>query len=255
MHECGIAHRDIKPENMLLDEDGNLKLTDFGMATLYRKGSVRRRLRTRCGTALYMAPQVLAESYEGDEADLWSCAVVLFVMLLGCHPWEEASPRCPHYKRFASPKATHNYPPWDRLPSAACHSLLERMLQSDPAARPTLSKVLSHPWVAQPNPLSGADMLCSDPAALFRFIAGDNLPSPLLALTQPELLPMPFSVLSHLQAPRNTRRPPLAFSQPIPSPGDAAGPQNTPEVRYARPPARHNRPRRTRPRRARLLCG
>jgi serine/threonine-protein kinase Chk1 len=58
MHTKGIVHRDLKPENILLDSEGNLKITDFGLATLFKKNGVRRRLQTSCGTPPYIAPEV-----------------------------------------------------------------------------------------------------------------------------------------------------------------------------------------------------
>lgn len=84
LHTIGVCHRDLKPENLLLDEIGNLKLADFGLSTLFRRGSSRRKLSTRCGTPAYMSPEISnAEDYEGDEADIWSCCVILIVLLTG----------------------------------------------------------------------------------------------------------------------------------------------------------------------------
>ena len=84
MHTIGVCHRDLKPENLLLDEIGNLKLADFGLSTLFRRGSSQRKLSTRCGTPAYMSPEISnAEDYEGDQADIWSSCVILIVLLTG----------------------------------------------------------------------------------------------------------------------------------------------------------------------------
>lgn len=104
-------------DRLMIPKLGNLKLSDFGLATLFMRNGLRRTLSTRCGTAMYMAPEVIRGVYQGDAADLWSCAVVLFVMLLGCHPWEEASECCEHYKTFCISRR-HTYAPWDRLGAA-----------------------------------------------------------------------------------------------------------------------------------------
>ena len=99
-----------------------------------------------------MAPDVLRGLYEGDEADLWSAAVVLFVMLRGCHPWEEASTRCMHYKKFSLLRE-HNSAPWIGL-DEDCRDLLGRMLINDPQGRlKTWKDLWRHPWIAQENPL------------------------------------------------------------------------------------------------------
>lgn len=173
LHSIGITHRDIKPENLLLDGEGNLKLTDFGLATLFLKGSIRRKLQTKCGTALYMAPEIIdGNSYEGDDVDVWSCAVVLFVMLVGCHPWEEPTLNCSHFKRFQlSP--CHDYSPWNRI-APECRDLLERILYKNPNDRMKLQNILKHPWVAQKNQLFDEHWRCSNVAELSRLIHSTN---------------------------------------------------------------------------------
>ena len=165
LHKRGIAHRDVKPENLLLDSAGNLKLADFGLATLFKKGQVRRKLQTRCGTPLYMAPEVLQSNYEGDEADLWSAVIVLFVMLNGCHPWEEASAKCVHWKRFTVLRGELDYAPWNTM-NSSCQSLFQATLKVDPRERLSLEQILAHPWVSRMNSYFDCDFLCQDPRAM-----------------------------------------------------------------------------------------
>ncbi|CAG4967059.1 unnamed protein product [Colias eurytheme] len=86
LHARGVAHRDIKPENLLLDHRDTLKISDFGMATLFRHGARERLLSRVCGTEPYAAPEVLAaprRPYRAPPADLWAAALVLLAMLVG----------------------------------------------------------------------------------------------------------------------------------------------------------------------------
>ena len=83
LHSRGVAHRDLKPENLLLDENDNLKVSDFGLATVYRLQGKERSLDTRCGTLPYVAPEVLERPYQAEPADIWSCGIILVALLTG----------------------------------------------------------------------------------------------------------------------------------------------------------------------------
>lgn len=88
LHSRGVAHRDLKPENLLLDNNDNLKISDFGLATIYRIQSKERLLEKKCGTLPYVAPEVLVRPYYAEPADVWSCGIILVALLAGgkCSP-------------------------------------------------------------------------------------------------------------------------------------------------------------------------
>jgi serine/threonine protein kinase len=147
-HSLGVCHRDLKPENLLLDEQGNLKISDFGLSALYvgdadGDGASRTELlHTTCGTPNYVAPEVLADrGYEGKKADVWSIGVILYVLLAGFLPFDESTIVALFAKIQA---ADFTYPSWF---SAEVRSLLDSILVADPKQRVTLTEVSTHPWV------------------------------------------------------------------------------------------------------------
>ena len=88
-HRHKIVHRDLKPENLLLDQDLNVKIADFGLSNLLEDGKF---LKTSCGSPNYAAPEVIAgRVYAGPEVDIWSCGVILYVLLCGRLPFDDES--------------------------------------------------------------------------------------------------------------------------------------------------------------------
>ena len=89
IHRCGICHRDLKPENICLDQDFNLKIIDWGYATLYRPGGLTRSFR---GSGCYMAPEICAgQNYDPHKIDMFSLGTILFVLRMRRYPLDYAS--------------------------------------------------------------------------------------------------------------------------------------------------------------------
>jgi serine/threonine protein kinase len=117
----------LQPENLLLDSYGNLKVSDFGLSALSQQIKDDGLLHTTCGTPNYVAPEVLEDQgYDGAMADLWSCGVILFVLLAGYLPFEDSN-LMTLYKKISNAEFT--FPPWTSFPAKR---LLTRILDPNP---------------------------------------------------------------------------------------------------------------------------
>nr|XP_043627248.1 CBL-interacting protein kinase 32-like [Erigeron canadensis]XP_043627249.1 CBL-interacting protein kinase 32-like [Erigeron canadensis] len=140
-HSRGVYHRDLKPENLLLDSSGNLKVSDFGLSALSRQVRADGLLHTTCGTPNYVAPEVLNDhGYDGATADLWSCGVILFVLLAGYLPFDDSN-LMNLYKKISAAEFT--CPPWV---SFTAMKLITRILDPNPMTRITISELLNDEW-------------------------------------------------------------------------------------------------------------
>ena len=139
-----VVHRDIKPENLLLDNQNNIKIVDFGLSNSYPKNEL---LTTACGSPCYAAPEMInGEKYYGLKADIWSSGIVLYAMLCGYLPFEEADNEKLYKKITAGKFKTPNYL------SEPAKDILHRILNVDPKSRITIPQMKKHPWFNLVNP-------------------------------------------------------------------------------------------------------
>ncbi|KAF2271997.1 Pkinase-domain-containing protein [Westerdykella ornata] len=155
-HRLHIHHRDLKPENILLDRRTmQIKLVDFGMAALQPQGKM---LTTPCGSPHYAAPEVImTTSYDGAKADIWSCGVILFVMLTGDSPFHGAGEEGDLRSLFTA-IARADYVMPDTLSSEA-QDLIRRILVPDPKRRLSIEAIWRHPFMHKydSNPALGGE--------------------------------------------------------------------------------------------------
>ncbi|KAK8271064.1 hypothetical protein V6Z12_D11G239100 [Gossypium hirsutum] len=145
-HAMKICHRDLKLENTLLDGSSTprLKICDFG----YSKSSVlHSQPKSTVGTPAYIAPEVLSKKeYDGKIADVWSCGVTLYVMLVGAYPFEDPQDPRNFRKTIQRILSVHySIPDYVRL-SKDCRHLLSRIFVADPEKRITIPEIKQHPW-------------------------------------------------------------------------------------------------------------
>ncbi|XP_033169079.1 phosphorylase b kinase gamma catalytic chain, skeletal muscle/heart isoform isoform X1 [Drosophila mauritiana] len=150
IHAKSIVHRDLKPENILLDENHNVKITDFGFAKQLQEGE---KLTNLCGTPGYLAPETLkCNMFEGSpgysqEVDIWACGVIMFTLLVGCPPFWHRK-QMVMLRNIMEGKYSFTSPEWADI-SEDPKDLIRKCLVVDPAQRITVKEVLRHPFFNQ----------------------------------------------------------------------------------------------------------
>jgi serine/threonine protein kinase len=140
LHDRCVVHRDIKLENLLLDENGIVKIIDFGFATIVPRG---KKIRVFCGTPSYMAPEIVTKKeHAGPNTDVWAIGVVLYATLCGTFPFKAQNDR-ELYTRIA--KGVFTFP--DNQVGKEVQALVYRMLTTDWQRRPLIADVLQDDWV------------------------------------------------------------------------------------------------------------
>ncbi|XP_012375402.1 SNF-related serine/threonine-protein kinase isoform X2 [Dasypus novemcinctus] len=144
-HKLHVVHRDLKPENVVFfEKQGLVKLTDFGFSNKFQPG---KKLTTSCGSLAYSAPEILlGDEYDAPAVDIWSLGVILFMLVCGQPPFQEANDSetltmimdC----KYTVPAHV----------SKECKDLITRMLQRDPKKRASLEEIESHPWLQGVDP-------------------------------------------------------------------------------------------------------
>ncbi|KAN0039976.1 hypothetical protein ACTA71_011858 [Dictyostelium dimigraforme] len=142
-HSNMVCHRDLKLENLLVDEDGNLKISDFGYSNIIKPGNL---LSTFCGSPVYAPPEILLEKrYNGNEVDIWSMGVILYAMVTGQLPWTLTDGvQVEGMDRLL--RGEFKYPSHVIL-SDDVKDLINRMIVAEPVERATLDEIKTHVWV------------------------------------------------------------------------------------------------------------
>lgn len=141
LHENKIIHRDLKLGNIFLNDEMEIKLGDFGLAT--KENFDGERKRTLCGTPNYIAPEVLTKKGHSYEVDIWSIGCILFTLLVGKPPFETQTLK-ETYKRI---RANEYHVP-SRIGLQA-KNLIRQLLQDDPLKRPNVVKILQDDFITQ----------------------------------------------------------------------------------------------------------
>ncbi|KAJ8555586.1 hypothetical protein K7X08_013082 [Anisodus acutangulus] len=164
-HFMQICHRDLKLENTLLDGSAapRVKICDFG----YSKSSVfHSQPKSTVGTPAYVAPEILTrKEYDGKLADVWSCGVTLYIMLVGAYPFQDPSDPKNFTKTIAKILSVRYSIPEQVRISLECRHLLTRIFVADPEKRITIPEIKMHPWFLKNLPvelMEGGSYECVD---------------------------------------------------------------------------------------------
>ncbi|KAG0301000.1 serine/threonine-protein kinase HAL4/sat4 [Dissophora globulifera] len=148
LHSMGVAHRDIKPENLLLDGQGRLKITDFGVSDVFRMcwETNSHLSKGLCGSEPYIAPEVFtSKEYDARRVDVWSCGIVYYCMVYQGIPFRAAMSQDPNYQHFLDMRAANAYEPFEKLPSGA-RNLMKKILEPNAEKRITIEEILEDEW-------------------------------------------------------------------------------------------------------------
>ena len=168
VHNSSCVHRDLKLENILLDKHENVKLVDFGFTREYEGKASH--LQTFCGTVCYSAPEMLkGEKYAGEKVDVWSLGVILYALLCGELPFDDDDDTVTRTKILTAE------PKWPDHITPDAKSLLQSLLSKRPLIRPSLSDILTHPFLAEHAPQQQAILKIQQPAPFTTDLEKDTL--------------------------------------------------------------------------------
>ncbi|KAI9123152.1 hypothetical protein K1719_006041 [Acacia pycnantha] len=143
-HDKGVFHRDLKLENVLVHANGNIKITDFGLSALPQHFRADGLLHTTCGSPNYVAPEILSnKGYDGATSDIWSCGVILYVILTGYLPFDDRNLAVLYQKIL---KGDVQMPKWL---SPGAKNIIKRILDPNPATRITMAGIKQDEWFKQ----------------------------------------------------------------------------------------------------------
>ncbi|CAG9332514.1 unnamed protein product [Blepharisma stoltei] len=153
LHNSGIVHRDLKPENIFFSENFELKLADFGFTAPIKGRNGMGLLGTYKGTRPYMAPEILEKKrYRGALTDIFSCGIIIFIIVVGRPPFFRAERQNPHFQHIVNGnwerfwnfhKSAPNTPDF----STEFRDLIEHMLAYNPDERFSIDQIKNHSWI------------------------------------------------------------------------------------------------------------
>ena len=145
-HENGVIHRDLKPENILIEnseekdkEFFHIKVIDFGTCEILKK----KKLTEQIGTSFYIAPEVIKNSYN-EKCDLWSCGVILYILLCGSPPFYGKNEK-EIFKKIIEGNFTFRHKIWNKI-STEAKNLVLKLLQVNPDKRLSAKEALEDIW-------------------------------------------------------------------------------------------------------------
>jgi aurora kinase len=162
-----IIHRDIKPENLLVGNNGQLKLTDFGGSNYLEGGNVRY---TTCGTQIYHSPEMLLKKGYDTRVDIWAIGILIFELMVGRPPFKSDA------QHSMEDNIVHLRINWPSTMNLLARSLITKILKLEPDQRPTLKEILEHQFIKTYVENANSRLILPSEVIIKPFVISKQLP-------------------------------------------------------------------------------